>query len=391
MNKEEFATVFAINSKEFITSLYDKSQKSGFNLSIIDCFSIMEGLQKDLGLTSKDDFLALCQLLWAKNRAQKAEIEIIFNAFCNNANTNLSIENEKSERINSKKDSTKHPNSEKKSRSLADNNTNDSTTSHKETQKIISQNGSLQKDPILRFYGFSEHGQEGNLNSIPEPLEQSYIKSPYILNEDYLPFSMRQTQQLWRKLNNSFNQKNEAKIDWKATIELLARESFFTKLKFYPKKGNRFQLFFLIDVSGSMVAHYEFGQRLVLAALKSGYFNQSLVFYTHNLPRRYVYKNTSLSQPQSLTEILMQLNTKHTVPVIYSDAGASRGTINPDRISETQKLLTQIKENVKKIVWLNPMPKYRWKHTSAEFIQQMVPMFECTESEIKAAIKFLKT
>jgi hypothetical protein len=37
------------------------------------------------------------------------------------------------------------------------------------------------------------------------------------------------------------------------------------------------------------------------------------------------------------------------------------------------------------------MPKDRWENTSAELIKRLVPMFECTEDGIDAAMKTLKS
>ena len=60
--------------------------------------------------------------------------------------------------------------------------------------------------------------------------------------------------------------------------------------------------------------------------------------------------------------------------LIVSDAGAARGYLNEDRIQQTYTLLHRLRKH--RIAWLNPLPRERWKNTSADIISDFVHMFE---------------
>ncbi len=66
------------------------------------------------------------------------------------------------------------------------------------------------------------------------------------------------------------------------------------------------------------------------------------------------------------------------------------GEANPARIEETQKFLAGLKQQVRYVAWLNPMPKARWTGTSAEAIAQLIPMFEIDRKGLDGAIEALR-
>jgi formylglycine-generating enzyme required for sulfatase activity len=70
-----------------------------------------------------------------------------------------------------------------------------------------------------------------------------------------------------------------------------------------------------------------------------------------------------------------------TLVLIFSDAGAARGGLNPGRIELTDKFLLQIKPVVRQVVWLNPLPVSRWYGTTASQIAKFVSMYPFGDAE----------
>jgi uncharacterized protein with von Willebrand factor type A (vWA) domain len=78
------------------------------------------------------------------------------------------------------------------------------------------------------------------------------------------------------------------------------------------------------------------------------------------------------------------------VVLIFSDAGAARGGLNFKRVSLTIAFLRRLKQHVRYVTWVNPMPKTRWAGTTAGEIARYVPMFEGTRQGLDQSIDVLR-
>jgi uncharacterized protein with von Willebrand factor type A (vWA) domain len=76
--------------------------------------------------------------------------------------------------------------------------------------------------------------------------------------------------------------------------------------------------------------------------------------------------------------------------LLVSDAGAARGYRTMTRIRTTTELIVRLKRLTTLIAWLNPMPKPRWRSTSAQFIGRLVPMFQMNNDGFSNAVDVLR-
>ncbi|MDF5726567.1 MAG: hypothetical protein PUP92_00650 [Rhizonema sp. PD38] len=67
-----------------------------------------------------------------------------------------------------------------------------------------------------------------------------------------------------------------------------------------------------------------------------------------------------------------------------------RGGNSEERYELTQQFLSQIKQRVRYIAWLNPLPRKRWAGTTAGDIARLVPMFEVSRRGLQDAIGVLR-
>ncbi|MEH2298384.1 MAG: hypothetical protein V7K88_04830 [Nostoc sp.] len=212
----------------------------------------------------------------------------------------------------------------------------------------------------------------------------------FILSFDYLPVTQRQMKQLWRHLRRMIREGVPTELDVEATIKQIGHQGTFLEPVIIPRRVNRTELLLLIDQDGSMMPFHSLSQRLVETALRGGRLGRSNICYFHNCPVEYLYQDPNHQQAELIENILVQLRQERTVVLIFSDAGAARGGFNPERINLTGAFVKQLKQYVRLIAWLNPMPRSRWLGTTAGEIAHLIPMYEVNRRGVQDTIDVLR-
>jgi uncharacterized protein with von Willebrand factor type A (vWA) domain len=92
------------------------------------------------------------------------------------------------------------------------------------------------------------------------------------------------------------------------------------------------------------------------------------LFYFADVVDELVYRLPELAEAMMLDDFLAEMPG---VPVlVVSDAGAARGSVDASRIEGSLALLNRLASESRRIVWVNPMPRYRWAGSSASVIAQ---------------------
>ncbi|MEH2367639.1 hypothetical protein [Nostoc sp.] len=212
----------------------------------------------------------------------------------------------------------------------------------------------------------------------------------FIVSFDYLPVTQRQMKQMWRHLRRMIREGMPSELDVEATIKQIGYQGTFLEPIIVPRRVNRTELLLLIDQDGSMVPFHSLSQRLVETALRGGRLGRSNIYYFHNCPVQYLYQDPNHQQAELIENILVQLRQERTVVLIFSDAGAARGGFNPERIDLTGAFVKQLKQYVRYIAWLNPMPRSRWLGTTSGEIAHLIPMYEVNRRGMQDAIDVLR-
>lgn len=215
----------------------------------------------------------------------------------------------------------------------------------------------------------------------PDPYETKYIIDNRQLPAD---LTSRRISQLLLSIRSTLKDTRKSVIDWDATIEETARRGYLIEpvRKRSLKYGSGLTL--LIDCSPSMVAFEDLLQDM--ARSFDQYINETArVYYFNNCPVTYLYSDRNQTQGQLIADWIHEGRKK---VIIISDAGAARGYTNPERLAATQKLIDLLKRH--DVVWLNPMPQYRWEQTSAWYISRKIQMLECTDTGLTTAVRFMK-
>ncbi|NET57118.1 MAG: hypothetical protein F6K47_13420 [Symploca sp. SIO2E6] len=207
---------------------------------------------------------------------------------------------------------------------------------------------------------------------------------------DYFPVTRRQMKQSWRYLRRFVREGPAVELDLEATINQISRQGVLVDPILRPRRFNQSELLILIDWYGSMVPFHALSQRLAQTAIKGGRISQSKIYYFHNYPIADLYTTPTYQEAVSIPDMLAQLSTNRAGILIFSDAGAARRGFSLERIELTATFLMQLKQRIRYIAWLNPVPKAAWTGTTAEAIAKFVPMFEFSRRGLDNALGVLR-
>lgn len=207
---------------------------------------------------------------------------------------------------------------------------------------------------------------------------------------EYFPITQRQMKQSWRYLRRTIREGAKTELDIDATVQQISDQGLLLEPVLVAPRINRAELLLLIDQDGSMIPFHALSKRLVETALRGGRLGKASIYYFQNCPVSYLYKDPFHQDAEHLEQFLACVPPQCMSVLIFSDAGAARGGMNPQRIEMTAIFLEKLGQRVRYIAWLNPIPKARWFGTSAGEIARMVPMLEVSRQGFNVAIDILR-
>ncbi|MDZ4682886.1 MAG: hypothetical protein SH848_11165 [Saprospiraceae bacterium] len=355
---------------------------------------LFEAQEKGISLSDEVAVMQLCKTIWLKDQAQFGAFRKLFDAIIapafrekQEAGSNLQADAEETKDTRPDRDAQKKPVPETEQKPETPQPAPE--LSEAEALERIPDSEAAPDEGDLSI-GLEQSGSF-TLEDIEEtPLSEAGISTHrFLLNERYLPVSPRDMQQHWRFLQNNFERGITPHIDLLRTVASIARRGILLEPVFQKRTLNRTHLLFLIDDSASMIAFGTLAQRLVEAALEDPFVTDEEVFYFSNAPGEQLYLNPWHTQSVQLSSLWRRCH-RHTMMLIISDGGASRGQTDFERIQATHTFLKEARQHVQRIAWVNPMPRKRWEDTSAEYIARRVPMFETERIGLYKAIQTLK-
>ena len=218
----------------------------------------------------------------------------------------------------------------------------------------------------------------------------------YLHTDEYFPASRREMVKAWQYLRRMEKSGVGDKPDLPATVKKVAQEGIFLDPVYQARFANRQDtLLILADSRGSMTPFNELTQRLIHTALNEGRHRRAPVFYYHNFPKGSLYRQPNLTEPIGIGEALQKSSQHSTYAFIISDAGAARGSSDESRISlrfeATMEFVEVLQQKTAHIIWLNPMPRHRWRGTPAEMIAEkvsaMIPVIEQEEYNFQDVLR----
>ena len=358
-----------------LLDLFTRLREAGLPLGVGEYQLLLHALQGGFGVADEAALKRLCQALWVKSTEDARLFEYHFKQVMAQSAINKSVStSEQHHSTDFYKDLLA-----KKSETEADSDSSSTATSSDTTFATASPEFVIETDDEVQV------AQAVKAADIAEEITDRN----FLLTSDYFPVTRRQMKQSWRYLRRPVREGIATELDIEATVNQIGQQGVLLEPVLVPRRVNRTELLLLIDQDGSMVPFHGLSRRLAETAVRGGRLGKAGIYYFHNCPMDYLYHDSYHQEAEAISDMLTRV-PERTVVLIFSDAGAARGGYSEERIEITEKFLRQLKQRVRYIAWLNPMPQKRWFGTTAGEIADLVPMFEMTRRGLQDAIDVLR-
>jgi hypothetical protein len=349
-----------------LLDLFTRLREAGLPLGIDEYRLILEALHKGFGTTNQEALAELCRTLWVKSKDEEHLFNYHFQQVMS-AFVPAPTLPEKADNLDTK------------------------------TTKSSSQPKPEQTENTLIFVTVSselieveDEMQVAEAVQITTGSFDEIAENRFTQTDEYFPVTRRQMKQSWRHLRRFVRQGLPTEFDVEATIERIGQQGMLLEPVMVPSRVNRTELQLLIDQKGSMVPFHALSQRLADTAVRGGRLGKAGIYYFHNCPTKYIYRDTARQKAEPVSDFLAKLRPECSAVLIFSDAGAARGGYSLERLELTENFLYQLKQRVRYIAWVNPMATERWFGTTAGEIARLVPMFELSRQGLDSAIAVLR-
>ncbi|GJM35935.1 MAG: hypothetical protein DHS20C18_49360 [Saprospiraceae bacterium] len=344
--------------------------------------ALIEALQAGIGFNSEEQLLQVCTLLWKKPHHEDVEfnnaLKMAVREFYHNLRlSETAVQSKPADQLGVPDSTQRHiddlPSGKKKNKGTGE--------EAKEQQDTPT---STEHTVIISFENARPNADATSIQVSEKALEKEISQYNFWLKGNYFEFSSRRLQQGLRALRSEVNSATKKEIDLPATIEATAKRGYFQELSWQKAKEWHSSLVVLIDNGHSMVAFQPMIDELI-EVLRADTDQQLNIFYFDQAPVKHVFADKD--HLKGIT--LEQFAAKFKSPMlILSDAGAARSGIDRQRLDQTVNLLKSLKNH--RVAWLNPMPRKRWKRSTADYISYYVNMFDANALEFGNAVRILK-
>lgn len=213
---------------------------------------------------------------------------------------------------------------------------------------------------------FESAGQTGGV-PLPRPVLPPADDAAWVLQPQTV-MSARALAILWRRYRRMTRVGPRAEFDLDATVAAYVRRGLLDRPVMRARRTNSARLLILADASASMAPWHPF-----LAALAESLRLSRLrfcdLYYFANVPRRTLFATPLLTGELPAREVMTSFQGAGLL--IVSDAGAARGVRNRMRVRQTRDFIAAMAQQMRAVVWVNPMPPGRWTGTTAEAVAGM--------------------
>jgi len=212
-----------------------------------------------------------------------------------------------------------------------------------------------------------------------------------------LVLDVRQIKVALRKLRELRREGQQMELDLDETVDKTCKNAGELELIFRPPRKNRVKVVLLMDVGGSMDPHARVVSRLFSAANQTKHFRAFDAFYFHNCVYESVFRDSWMSDPVPVAELLQKFGPRHKL-VVVGDA-----LMHPLELLESGwaidywhhnrkpgiEWLRMLADHFERKVWLNPEPRGAWQHITVSSIRELFPMFTLTLEGLSDAVDTL--
>lgn len=343
-------------------------------LGVPEYVAVLRALEGGFGTGSRGELVELCAMLWAKTPHEQRHVADVLDAFL-------------PEPVDlAEPELPPRPSPDLPAPSPSEGNDAASPSPRPETEP-----GSPAPAAVSSAAGGGA-GEERRAPGVAAVPDAPAPSVPAILRYDLEPeppVTYRQMSRAWRFYRRMGRRGVPVEVDAEATVARLYRDGVLAGPVLVPRRTNQARTLVLEDVGGSMVPFRYATAALVEAAQHAGLARVD-VRYFHDVPVDVVFHDRALLKPVALEDAVAPFTDAGIL--VYGDAGAARGGMDPVRVERTSRLLDVLRRVTPAVAWLNPVPRHRWAGTTAERIRAEcgVPMFELDRDGLLAAVDELR-
>jgi hypothetical protein len=337
--------------------------RRGFPLTVQDYQDALRALQNGYGRFRRQDLHWLCETLWARSEEEIRYLSLLFRDFPWPLPEEIEV-------LTGSSPAALQP-------------AGGSVTSRASSSGTVAAPLS-QPVPVLEFAPPTQTGlglPRAQVTALPA---ESFILTPHP------PVSERSLIMIWRRFRLPLRTGPRVELDIAAAIQEQCRRGVLTEPVLIPRRHNQARLLVLVDASASMVPWRNFNEVLADSLQESG-LASAVLYHFNNVPAEVVFARDTLNQPMPLDELLQQ--QAGGALLIISDAGAARGRDERERVEDIRAFLQRAGTwMAQPVAWVNPMPRPRWRHSSAHGISRLpnLAMFELSEDGLTQAVDVLR-
>ena len=238
-----------------------------------------------------------------------------------------------------------------------------------ETDKLISR----QKGSFSIYVDDSKATAETVSTAGTEP-DQQFMSRNYMVKGTYLPMNPRYIEQSIRLYRSRLKNQKRTIPDWPATAEDISRKGYFSEVILQQTNLYSSQFTVLIDYSESMAAFNLYSETIASVIARDNTNDYDEIYYFNNCPADKLFFDRMQTGMVSMEKFAAE---ERKNILVISDAGAARGNFNRERVKSTLRMLKKLQKH--RIAWMNPMPRIRWRNSSAAMIAGFADMFDVSE------------
>lgn len=353
--------------------VFERLRRQGVPLGVSDYLEAIKTIQAGVGLENAASLKGLCRLLWTKSREDQELFDLAFAELVEpQLQTTSTLE---PTALTNATPPSKPPQSSSVPSQSAPN--------QPEPQPQPEPEEELEPQQVRVTLPSSSVGQSFELKS--ELTEKLY----YYQLTPRLPISPRDMAGVWRQLRRPQRVGVPEELNVEGTINSICRSGLLLRPLLQPRRRNQARLVVLVDQQGSMAPFAPLIEAAIESILRGGLLGKTSLYYFHDCPEGLIYQRPSLTAALPLEAVLDEQAKGNSV-LIISDAGAARGYYDRRRVADTKAFLKTLSAYTYLYAWLNPMPKTRWKATTAEDIACMIPMFTLDREGLNDAVNILR-
>lgn len=349
---------------EFVLAgLFHHLVRRGFPLQVRDYQEVLLALRQGYGRYRRQDLQWLCETLWARTEEEVRQIDVLFHEMPEPTPEEIIGWTGK----------------RRKARQRSRDHMQESSPTNAQPTTGFSQDQRL----AVQFVPPTEAGR-----GLPQAQVQSLPGESFVLETRPI-ISVRTLIVMWRRFRRALRSGPGVELDIQQTIQQQCRFGVLAAPALLPARRNEARLFVLVDASPSMEPWRRFFTTLT-ESLRESQLGAVHLYYFHNVPDEVVYEKETLTQPVSLRDLMRRHADRPLF--ILSDGGAARGMRSWERLNDTVRFLTDVRECWRPVVWVNPMPRHRWRGSTAEQVSRLpqLIMTELTEDGLVYAVDVLR-